>query len=583
MGWIENITDQLKQAREQRAAEALMVQKQQQEMAQQQRDMLAKGFTSTGGGVTAAPSPHAAPGPGASFMDRLRHGRAESFDTRQRLPQIIQPTYTPDPKIHPELATTGRQAKQFGHEERFDQYVIDKLKDEDRARDWKQGLEELWGTQNAYWEAKSKQWAGKTEQQQHELTELEVERTEKQLEYLDRQYQNALALDKQAIRKATLEGDALKFSLENDQEMASVRQELERLGLTAKKLEVGRSGMSLMELKDGRMVILEFDPSGKFNIQHLPQFDPKTNPGGYLMDAMMNYGDLYLRLKEERGDSDLAEQYKEAMTTMFGAVGTIHALQGGEGLATTIEEKKEGTYEGEVDLETEPSDKPVKTDKSTAVQTGEGLPEMSEEEFDQVIDEWAMEPQDQKDQSGDSKKKNQEKVSSPSIPDDVMSLHVSGLMKEKPMGIDYTGKNLTQKNLNPGNIKYKPGGVANKYAKKDAKGEPMRDRHGHLIFESAEMGWKAFLEDLSRKLAGRSKANKTWVPQGATLRVLGEGLNPGTYGNQRYATDPTWADSVATILGVSPDVKISDISLGELAGAIATQEGWTAKNVPRRF
>lgn len=646
MGWIENITDQLKQAREQRQAEAMMVQTQQQQMAEQARDMLSKGFTASGGGVVAAPSPHAAPGPGSSFMDRLKHGARESFDTRQRLPQIIQPTYTPDPATHPELAATGRQAANIAHESRWDEVLKGQYEDDDERRDFELGLDKRFAYNKKYHE---ETLSGLTVEQ----AQVELERTRKMMDYFDR-HQEA------TVRRAELEREQLEFSLKNDREMIEVRNELERLGLTAEKLKVTRSGLSTLETSDGRLLAMQFNPDGTFAIEHLHQFDPLTSPIEY-HNAEMNRLWQHAATAQELGETDLYEDIINEIKMMSAMAAPIKA----EGVESETTAQPAGVVVGEIkgvgpteDEEPAPSEsgtaprfdwlgKPMpaghgvlKPDEQRssgqAAQvdpaqdpkyrggTVDGLTEeeaasyksiekelskpksgsarsrgkrksdlqKQKQELDRLIKErtteWVgsgrtgnrkfipyKEPEVavKEPASAPTPKKKEEKVASTS-----MSSMVSGLSKRLPMGQDYSGTNLTQKNINPGNIKYKAGGVANKYAKKDANGEPMRDRHGHLIFENAEMGWRALIEDLSAKWGGRSATNKTWVPKGATLRILGEGTNPGMKGNRRYATDPAWADSVSKILGVSVETKLQDIPLEQLAGAIAQQEGWTSTN-----
>lgn len=123
------------------------------------------------------------------------------------------------------------------------------------------------------------------------------------------------------------------------------------------------------------------------------------------------------------------------------------------------------------------------------------------------------------------------------------------------------GANIPQQNLNPGNIK--KGGLADKYAKKDASGKPITDEQNHLVFATAFDGMKALRDDVKAKISGRSKWIKSNNP---TIRELGK----------VYAEDPNWPISVAKILGVSPDAKTQSIDFEKLINAVATQEGYFA-------
>ena len=121
--------------------------------------------------------------------------------------------------------------------------------------------------------------------------------------------------------------------------------------------------------------------------------------------------------------------------------------------------------------------------------------------------------------------------------------------------------NRPQHNNNPGNIK--SGGIADQYAKKDANGKPMTDDQGHLIFASADDGFKGMKADLKAKIEGR---NRHGLNGNSTLREIGK----------VYAEDSNWPISVAKLLGISPDAKIGSINFDKLVQAVATQEGFYA-------
>lgn len=116
-----------------------------------------------------------------------------------------------------------------------------------------------------------------------------------------------------------------------------------------------------------------------------------------------------------------------------------------------------------------------------------------------------------------------------------------------------SASNVPQRNNNPGNIK--SGGLADKYA-------TGVDSQGHLVFPSADVGFRAMQEDIAAKVSGRSQ----YLPANPTLAQLGK----------VYAEDPRWANSVAQILGVNPNTPTQQIPLQALTQAIARQEGFYA-------
>ena len=127
---------------------------------------------------------------------------------------------------------------------------------------------------------------------------------------------------------------------------------------------------------------------------------------------------------------------------------------------------------------------------------------------------------------------------------------------------DLTGDlNLPQRNNNPGNVK--AGGIADEFALKNPDGTPQTDSQGHLIFPDANAGLKGLSNDLSAKINGKSKFITTPNP---TLAELGS----------VFAEDPNWANSVASLLGVSPSVRTKSIDFNDLLTAVATQEGFFA-------
>jgi len=113
------------------------------------------------------------------------------------------------------------------------------------------------------------------------------------------------------------------------------------------------------------------------------------------------------------------------------------------------------------------------------------------------------------------------------------------------------------RNQNPINIK--SGGIGDKFAKKDAQGNPVTDDQGHLIFENPEQGIKAGKADLKAKVEGRSR----FLAENPTIAELGK----------VFAEDPNWPRAVASILGVSADTPTQEINFDELFRAVARQEG----------
>lgn len=115
-----------------------------------------------------------------------------------------------------------------------------------------------------------------------------------------------------------------------------------------------------------------------------------------------------------------------------------------------------------------------------------------------------------------------------------------------------TGKNIPQKNNNPGDIK--SGGIADSLA-------VGKDQYGHLIFPDATTGFKALTADLTAKVNGTGK-----LPNNPTIAQLGA----------VYAQDPNWPKKVAAILGVTVDTPTKSVPIAKLVKAVATQEGFYA-------
>lgn len=116
-----------------------------------------------------------------------------------------------------------------------------------------------------------------------------------------------------------------------------------------------------------------------------------------------------------------------------------------------------------------------------------------------------------------------------------------------------TGKNIPQKNNNPGDIK--AGSMADALA-------VGKDQYGHLIFPDAATGFKALTGDLTAKINGATKR----LPDNPTIAQLGA----------VYAQDPNWPKKVASILGVTVDTPTKSVPLAKLVQAVATQEGFYA-------
>jgi hypothetical protein len=113
--------------------------------------------------------------------------------------------------------------------------------------------------------------------------------------------------------------------------------------------------------------------------------------------------------------------------------------------------------------------------------------------------------------------------------------------------------NRPQRNNNPGNVK--AGGLADGLA-------VGTDDQGHLVFRSPQDGFKALQMDLTAKLNGSSR----YLPANPTIAQLGK----------VYAEDSNWPNSVARMLGVSPNTPTQSVPFQKLVQAIATQEGFYA-------
>jgi hypothetical protein len=120
-------------------------------------------------------------------------------------------------------------------------------------------------------------------------------------------------------------------------------------------------------------------------------------------------------------------------------------------------------------------------------------------------------------------------------------------------GTSITSANLPQRNNNPGNIK--AGGLSDDLA-------TGTDSQGHLVFPTPEAGFEALIRDVQAKVSGNSK----YLQANPTLAQLGS----------VYAEDPNWSNSVAKILGVTPETKTQTIPIESLVLAIARQEGYFA-------
>ena len=108
---------------------------------------------------------------------------------------------------------------------------------------------------------------------------------------------------------------------------------------------------------------------------------------------------------------------------------------------------------------------------------------------------------------------------------------------------------MPQRNNNPGNIK--AGGLSDDLA-------TGTDSQGHLVFPTPEAGFEALIRDVQAKVSGNSK----YLQANPTLAQLGS----------VYAEDPNWSNSVAKILGVTPETKTQTIPIKNLVLAIASKK-----------
>ena len=120
---------------------------------------------------------------------------------------------------------------------------------------------------------------------------------------------------------------------------------------------------------------------------------------------------------------------------------------------------------------------------------------------------------------------------------------------------------LSQDNFNPLDVKFVEGGVANQHAVQDANGEPLRDKHGHLIFPNAKAGWAGGRADVEAKISGN---NQHGLTADSTLASFG----------QVYALDPEWANKVAQMLGVDTSIAVGELPVDDFIEKMAHQEGW---------
>ncbi len=113
----------------------------------------------------------------------------------------------------------------------------------------------------------------------------------------------------------------------------------------------------------------------------------------------------------------------------------------------------------------------------------------------------------------------------------------------------WTTQNRPDRNNNPGNLKMWDVWY-------------WVDDQNHTIFWSAAEWYQAMINDISSKLAWRTRTGLT--PE-STLADLGK----------VYAEDPNWANSVSRLSGYSLTTKLKDIDVNKLAPAIAKQEWFT--------
>ena len=112
-------------------------------------------------------------------------------------------------------------------------------------------------------------------------------------------------------------------------------------------------------------------------------------------------------------------------------------------------------------------------------------------------------------------------------------------------------------NSNVGNLKSSP--LTNKYAMKDSSGKVITDYQGHLKFATIEDSRDALKADIKAKMNGGSSHITGVNP---TLAELGK----------VYAKDGSWANSVASILGIGINTRTKSIDFDKFIAAIERQE-----------
>jgi hypothetical protein len=127
----------------------------------------------------------------------------------------------------------------------------------------------------------------------------------------------------------------------------------------------------------------------------------------------------------------------------------------------------------------------------------------------------------------------------------VSSRSVSSPSSQTTSQFDLPGSNKTKGQINLNPLNNKLSNVAARYAKKDARGNPMKDNEGHLIYPNAEAGWQGGLADLQAKIAGQTQ---TRLNADSTLAQLGS----------IWAEHTGWARGVSSMSGYGLNTKLKE-------------------------
>lgn len=291
MGWLDAFAGQIRDSKAQRDKQAQMNAAAQQRAQQQMLEMLKAGMVPKGGmmpQIQPQVTPHRGAAPGAGILDRMGY----ATDLSPAIAPVVQ---TPEYELSP--------WKQKEHEASIAQMEAE-TEGTEQDTEGKKINNEL-----------DRTWGAFEREQGYAQGELSIE-TQRFILERDREL---LAANLGKINKETnlleIQANQIDAAMKEDERLRPIKDRLMQLQLKAENIKITRAGNAVMELSDGRIVILRPNANGRFEIKEITDLAP---PGATMAEQYEKQMDEYGRIASlmTKVDEGLAKEMIKNLTDM---------------------------------------------------------------------------------------------------------------------------------------------------------------------------------------------------------------------------------------------------------------------------